>query len=540
MKFKHLFILIPIITLVAVRCNQQMIAKRDVFRMNISAGLTSLDPAFSKDQATMWCDHQLFNGLVQVNEKLEVEPCIAKRWTISEDGRTYDFILRNDVFFHDDKLFPNEKGRKVIAQDFVYSFNRLIDSTVASTGGWLFNDKIDKNNPFEAINDTTFRIHLKVPFRPMLGMLTLQYCSVVPKEIVEHYGKDFRAHPVGTGPFKLVRWDESNVLVLTRNENYFEKDSAGNKLPYLKGVRISFIADRGAEFLQFSQGKLDFMTGLDISYKDKLLTSTGELAPEWKNEIIFEKMPYLNTEYLGISMAKQPNAALKNKKVRQAINYAINRQKMITYLRNGIGVPAESGMIPKGLPCFDDVAVKGYTYDIEKAKKLLVEAGYPNGKGIGEIKLYSNPTYSDLITNIANELANIGIVCKIENTPASFLREAMRKNEVEFFRASWIGDYPDAENYLALFYSKNGAPPNYTFFKNENYDKLYEAAMKETNAGRTCELYNKMEQIIIDEAPVVPLFYDEVTRFTHKNILGLKPNAMNLIILKEVKFVENK
>ena len=192
-------------------------------------------------------------------------------------------------------------------------------------------------------------------------------------------------------------------------------------------------------------------------------------------------------------------------------------------------------MIPKGVPCYDEHSVKGYSYDVEKAKRLLAEAGYPNGKGIGEIKIYSNPTYSDLITNIANELSNIGIICKIENTPATFLREAMRKNEVEFFRASWIGDYPDGENYLALFYSKNGAPPNYTFFKNAAYDKLYEAAMKETNPEKTCDLYHQMEQLIIEEAPVVPLFYDEVTRFMHKNISGLKPNAMNLVILKEVK-----
>lgn len=533
MKITHYILFLPLLLLAA--CNQTIPSKHDVFHMNISAGLTSLDPAFSKDQATTWCDNQLFNGLVQINEKLEVQPCIAKKWIISKDGLTYTFILRTDVFFHDNELFPNGKGRKVTAQDFVYSFNRLIDTTVASTGAWLFNDKVDKQHPFEAVNDTTFSIHLKIPFHPMLGMLTLQYCSVVPQEIVSHYGKDFRAHPVGTGPFKLVRWEENNVLILTKNENYFETDTAGNKLPYLKGVRISFVADRGTEFLQFTQGKLDFMTGLDISYKDKLLTHTGDLNPEWKDEIVFEKMPYLNTEYIGISMAKQPCEALKNKKVRQAINYAIDRKKMITYLRNGIGSSAENGMIPKGVPCFDELAVKGYTYNVEKAKKLLIDAGYPNGKGIGEIKVYSNPTYNDLITYIANELSNIGINCKIENTPATFLREAMRKNEVEFFRASWLGDYPDGENYLALFYSKNGAPPNYTFYKNAEYDRLYELAMKETDQAKTCELYHKMEQIIIEDAPVVPLFYDEVTRFTHKNIVGLKANAMNLIILKEVK-----
>ncbi|HQV77484.1 MAG TPA: ABC transporter substrate-binding protein [Chitinophagales bacterium] len=524
-----------LVSILLTACHENKNVKRDVFRLNISAGLASLDPAFSKDQATMWCDNQLFNGLVQIDEELNVQPCIAKKWTISEDGLTYTFNLRSDVYFHDDAQFKNKKGRRVVAQDFVYSFNRLIDTSVASTGAWLFNDKVDKSNPFEALNDTTFVIHLKTPFYPMLGMLTLQYCSVVPKEVVAFYGKDFRSHPIGTGPFKLVRWVEGNVLVLTKNSNYFETDSNGGKLPYLQGIRISFIADKGAEFLQFSQRKIDFITGLDISYKDKLLTRTGELQPEWKKEIIFEKLPYLNTEYLGISMGKQPYHSLKNKKVRQAINYAIDRKKMIQYLRNGIGVPAESGMIPKGIPCFDEKAVVGYSYNLKKAKQLLIEAGFPNGKGLSEIKIYSNPTYSDLITNIANELSSIGIKCVIENVPASFLREAMRKNEAPFFRASWIGDYPDGENYLTLFYSKNGAPPNYTYFKNEKFDALYEASLKETSVQKSYTLYHEMEKIILDEAPVVPLFYDEVTRFVHKYISGFKPNAMNMLMLKETK-----
>ena len=157
-------------------------------------------------------------------EKLIQQPCIAKSWKISEDGLNYVFDLRTDVFFHDHDKFKDGKGRKVVAQDFVYSFKRLIDSTVASTGGWLFNDKVDKSNPFESLNDATFRINLRTPFHPMLGLLTLQYCSVVPKEIVDFYGKDFRAHPVGTGPFKLVRWEESNVLVLTKNENCKNSD----------------------------------------------------------------------------------------------------------------------------------------------------------------------------------------------------------------------------------------------------------------------------------------------------------------------------
>lgn len=516
----------------------QIKQKRDnsnFFHLNMSAGLTSLDPAFAKDQVTMWADNQLYNGLVQIDDDLNIIPSIARHWNISNDGLTYTFFIRNDVYFHDDALFENGKGRHVTAHDFVYSFNRIIDTTVASTGAWLFNGKVKNKEPFVALDDTTFVINLQQPFLPLLGMLTLQYCSVVPKEVVNHFGKDFRKHPVGTGPFKFVRWEENNVLILHKNEKYFEQDSLGNKLPYIDGVRFNFITDKGTEFSQFKQGKIDFMTGLDISYKDELLTKNGELKDVWKNKINFIKMPYMNTEYIGISMGKQPIEALKNKKVRQAINYAINREKMIHYLRNGIGVPAESGMIPIGMAEYNAEKVKGYTYNVAKAKELLVEAGYPEGKGIEEITIFSNPTYQDLITNIANELKVIGINLKIENTPAAFLREAMRKNEVQLFRASWIGDYPDAENYVALFYSKYGAPPNYSFYKNEKYDELYEKAISATNSNEAKEIYHQLERMIIEDAPVIPLFYDQITRFTHKRVKNLPNNAMNLLVLKTVQ-----
>ena len=174
-----------------------------VFRFNIYNGLSSLDPAFGAVQSNLWLDNLLFNGLVQLNEKLEILPCIAKSWEISADGKTYTFHLCNTIFFHDDELFQNGKGRKVIASDFVYTFNRITDPSVASKGAWIFNGKVTAENPFVAVDDSTFEIHLNNPYAPIMGILTMPYCKVVPKEVVEHYDKDFRAHPVGTGPFKF-------------------------------------------------------------------------------------------------------------------------------------------------------------------------------------------------------------------------------------------------------------------------------------------------------------------------------------------------
>lgn len=507
---------------------------RKVFRFNLSSGVTSLDPAFSKDQATMWMCNQLYNGLLQLDDSLNVMSSIAKSYEIKDNGLTYIFHLRNDVFFHDHSLFPNGKGRRVVANDFVYSFNRIIDESIASTGAWLFNGKVRDTIPFEYLDDSTFVIHLKYPFRPMASLLTLQYCSVVPSEIVDYYGKDFRNVAIGTGPFKLVKWQENVALVLGKNDNYFEKDSLGISFPYIDGVKVTFLNDRSVEFLQLLQGHLDMVSGIDKSFRDKAITASGILQPDVATKVKMLRMPYMNTEYLGFSMGKVKNTAIQNKLVRQAISYAIDREKMITYLRSGIGKPAHYGIIPIGVKGFNE-NVKGYSFQPELAKKLLKEAGYPNGKGIEPITLSSNPMYQDLTEYIAKSLENIGIKVVVQLSPGSFLREAMSKNEVDFFRASWIGDYPDAENFLALFYGKNSAPPNYTFYKNPKYDQLYQTALSSSSDQEAKEIYGKMEQLMLDDAPIVPLFYDELIRFTGLRVQYLSSNTMNMLMLKKAR-----
>jgi oligopeptide transport system substrate-binding protein len=528
----------PILSILAIlllgACKGNKPEAANVFRTNMHAGISSLDPAFSKDQNTMWACAQLFNGLVQTNDQLDVVPAIAKSWDISTDGLTYTFHLRDDVYFHDHAQFEGGKGRKVVAADFVYSFDRIIDTTVASPGGWLFLGKVRDSSPFEATDDHTFILHLKVPFKPMPGLLTLPYCSVVPREVVDYYGKDFRTNPVGTGPFRLKLWDERTALVLEKNPNYWET-KGGQQLPSIDGVRFSFLADRGVEFSQFEQGRLDFVSGIDPSFKDKLLTRTGELQEAYKGKFTFIKSPYLNTEYLGISMGKQSNAALQKKEVRQAINYAIDRQKLITYLRNGIGKVADAGMIPAGLPGYDPLKVKGYTYDPQKAKALLASAGYPGGKDFPVITLHTNPSYMEASTFVAKELEHVGIPVKLENTPPAFLREMMRKNDVSFFRASWLGDYPDGENYLALFYGKYDAPPNYTFFRNAAYDRLYGQVLRETDPEIVIAIYQQMERIVLDEAPVVPLYYDEVVHLLQPRVQGWHTSALNMLVLKDIR-----
>lgn len=517
-------------------------SRKTVFNINLDEGLTSLDPAFCRNQNTIWMDNQLYNGLVQIDDNLKVRPAIAKSWDISPDGLQYTFHLRNDVYFHDDPLFKGGVGRKALASDFVYSFSRLLDPKIASSGSWIFSDKVTTcSEAFTAPNDTTFRIQLKQPFPPLLTLLTSQIASVIPREVAEHYGKDFRNHPIGTGPFKFKYWKEGEVMVFLKNDKYWEKDKDGSPLPHLDAIRATFIGDKQTAFMEFVTGKIDFLNDIDGSYRDDILTKSGKVTQKYKGKFILNTAPYLNTTYLGmlvdttLPIVKQ--CPLKMLKIRQAVNYAIDKQKMIKYLRNSMATPGDAGFIPAGMPGFDDKIVKGYTYNPEKARALLAEAGYPDGKNLPEIVLTTTIGYRDLIEYVQGQLEQVGIPTRIEIVQSASLRELVAKNGVNFFYGSWIADYPDGENYLSLFYSKNKIPwgPNYTGFSNKEFDRLFEQCYHEPDDQKRYALYRQMDNIVMQNAPVVILYYDKLVNLYQDNITGISKNPLNLLVLKRIR-----
>jgi len=534
---------IPVIllfSLLLIACYNPEKKGKNIFRYNEFSGIPTLDPAFAKSQATMWPAHQLFNTLVEIDDSLRIRPSLARRWDISGDRTIYTFYLRRDVFFHDDPAFPEGRGRRLTARDVVFSFNRIIDPQVASPGSWIFNRKVDTLQPFTAIDDSTFQLRLLQPYHPVLGILSMQYCSIVPEEAVKLYGSKFRRHPVGTGPFRFVAWEEGQALIFKKNERYFETDSAGNRLPYLDGVKITFYDSKATEFLLFRQNQLDFINDIEASFKDEVLTKKGTLRSDWEGKIQLQTSPYLNIEYLGIlvdtSNALLDNSPLRLQKIRQAINYGFDRRKMILYLRNSLGTPAESGFVPAGLPSFDSSLVKGYSYDPSRVKTLLAEAGYPAGKDLPQIKLYTIAIYAEMANFIARQLGESGIRVQVEVVQKSLLLEMTSNSRAAFFRGSWIADYPDAENYLSVFYSKNPAPPNYTRYRNPVFDALFEKAIAETNDSIRYSLYRQADQVVIRDAPVIPLWYDKVVRLVQPHVSGFRPNALNLLELRPVHF----
>ncbi len=528
-----------IVAWLLTECTNKTGKNKKVFAYNETTGVASLDPAFAKNQATMWVAHQLYNTLVEVDTGLNIVPSVAKSWEVSNDRLTYTFHLRNNVFFHDNAAFTNGKGRRVIAADVVYSFARIMDKKTASSGAWIFNNRIDTSQGFTALDDSTFQLKLLRPFHPIMGILSMQYCSIVPREVVEKFGKDFRSNPCGSGPFAFRQWEEGQALVLHKNPSYWELDEAGVALPYLDALKVSFLDNKATEFLSFQQGELSFVNDIDPSFKDEVLTKKGELRKDWQDKIVLNKHSYLNTEYLGILVDEEnellKNSPLKIRAIRQAINCAINRKKLAMYMRNSIGTAAEAGFVPSGLPSKNAEMVKGYAYDPAKAQRLLKSAGFENGSGLAAIKLLTIPIYADIGSFVAKQLEEIGMNVQVEVIQKSVLLEQTAKSKALFFRGSWIADYPDAENYMAMFYSKNPAPPNYTRYKNPAFDVLYETALLETNDSLRYALYRQMDQMVIDDAPVVPLWYDQAIHLVNKNVKNFLPNALNLLELRRTR-----
>jgi ABC-type transport system substrate-binding protein len=262
------------------------------------------------------------------------------------------------------------------------------------------------------------------------------------------------------------------------------------------------------------------------------------LRKSWEGKVQLQTHPYLNIEYFGILFDSAntllKNSALASKKIRQAINYGFDRQKMVLYLRNSLGIPAQSGFVPAGLPSFDSSLVKGYSYNPQLARKYMEEAGFSPSNPV-RIKLQTISNYAEIAGYIARQLEDIGFKVQVDVVPKATLLELTSNSRTLFFRGSWIADYPDAENYLSVFYSKNPAPPNYTRYKNNQFDAVFEKAIAETNDSVRYELYRQADQIMISDAPVVPLWYDMVVHLVQPNVHGFQPNALNLLELRRVE-----
>lgn len=519
-----------VILLMACQSSDRDRLNSKVLHYNQPNYITSLDPAFAKSQNNIWAVDHIYNQLVGLDSSLNLMPEIASAWQISDDRKTYTFSIRKGIGFHKNSCFGKDSLRYLNASDVVYSFSRLIDTILNPPGSWVFLGKVDTDSPFLAPNDSTFILKLKEPFAPIMQILTMQYCSILPQEAVAYYKDDFRKNPVGTGPFMLKKWIDRSGMFLSRNSSFFLENQSN-----LDGIRISFMEDRSIAYLELLKGKIDFFSGINSSFSSQLFDDEGNLRDESQSKFHVLKNDFLNTEYIGINLnAVHENHILRNADFRRALSLSIDKNLLVKTLRNGVGTPAESGFIPKGLPSFS-LQKRKFIFNKSQAVTLVQKAAYDFANPLHKLTVYTNKDYIDIITFVAKQWQNIGINVAIELLETATLREKMKKGELMMFRASWIADYPDEESFMNVFYSQNAAPPNYTRFNNTNFDKAYIACVQETDPDLRDSLFVMMNDIIMEENPVIPLFYDQSVWVFSKYIFGLKSNSINLLSTIGVK-----
>lgn len=532
-----------------------------------TAKIKGLDPAFADDLYSGLETMRIYEGLLQykyLKRPYQLEPCLAEAMpTISKDGKTYTFKLKKGVVFQDDKAFKatNGKGRELVAEDFVYSFKRLADPKLNSPMWWLFDGKVEGLNEWHdagsksgkpdytaaiaglrAVDASTLEIKLKSRSYQFIFSLAMPATTVVAKEVVDEYGAEFLNHPVGTGAFKIAEYNPSSKIVYVKSPSFrkeiypSEADAgdialgltadAGKTLPLVDKIVMTVHVESQPQWLNFMQGNLDAAPIPKDNFGQAIDPKTKELNAEMKAKgIVLYKEPSLDITHTSFNMT-DPLVG-KNKFLRQAISMAVNTQEEIELFYNGRAIPA-LGPIPPGLAGYSETTKNPYKeYNVEKAKALLAKAGYPEGKGLPPLEYLSlaDTTARQMTEYFQKELAVIGIQLKVQTFSWPEFQQSLKNKKGQMWSYAWSADYPDAENFLQLFYSKNGSPgPNDSNYANSEFDKIYEKSLMMNDSPERTALYQKMAEVVIEDTPWVFGSHRVTYGLTHPWLKNYKPH----------------
>jgi oligopeptide transport system substrate-binding protein len=523
-----------------------------VFKINEVEDFKSLYPLNTTEEIALHLTYQIYEGLVKFKQAdLSIMPSLAEKWTISPNGKTYTFNIRKGVKYHNDPCFKSGEGRTLTANDFKYCFDVLCTPSAINQGYQLFKNRVVGANEYydgvnkgitnkngvsgvKVIDDYTLQIELVNSYSGFLNLLAQTYCAVYPKEALDKYGIEMRIKCVGTGPFFLKEAKEGNYAILSRNDHYWDKDEFGNNLPYLDAIKVSFIKEKKTELLEFKKGNLDMIFRLPLEMISDVVGELEEAQAGGNPEFKMQVMAAAQSNYYAF--LHQSNL-FKNKKVRQAFNYAIDREGLVNHTMQGEGQIAQYGMVPPCFANYDAKKIKGYNFDVDKARKLMAEAGYPNGKGFPEVtlELNSGGSRNTQIAEVVQKMLqeNIGVNVKMSVIPFAQYMDNYENGKSPFFRSSWVADYPDAENFLNNLYSANlpanandRAYINPMRYKSLAFDSLFYLASKEKNETKREQLLLQADQIQTDDAAVLMLFYSENTRLVQLGVQNMEQNAM--------------
>lgn len=515
-----------------------------VFRMNLTEDFRSLYPPSVIEYSSRHIASQIYEGLVKCDpNSLELRPSLAQSWSVNSTSDEFTFRLRTNVYFQDDVCFTDGKGRKLVAADIKYCFEQLCKDSPYNFGYLnTFKGLIKNNDSFKAINDSTFSIRTTEPCSYMLSILTQPCCWIYPREAHVKYGEDMRVRCVGTGPFYVKTIKEGEAVVLQRNANYWRTDGDGNKLPYLNIIKFTFIKDKQSELIAFRNQELDMLAQPDMEmvFTSANETLTVQPAPTFK--LLTDTA--LSVTFYGFLHNKIP---FNNVKVRQAFCHAINKQTIADYALHSSVIPAFKGFIPPGIPGYTNTDV-GYEFDIGKARKLLKEAGYPNGKDFPEITLQINSGGGERNRLVAETIIdmlkeNLGVTVEIDVMPFTQHLYSAETGKATFWRWGWICDYPDPRVFLHLAYGKNvpkdpeaNSSINSMRFKNAEFDAAFERGSAEGNESLRMAHYRNAETIAMNNAFICPLYFETYTQLVSINVQNYHINGLDVRDLSEVWF----
>lgn len=478
-----------------------------VLRWHEVANPPKLDPQMATDTTSSRVIYCLFDTLV-VNslDGQKLEPWLAESWSASEDGMKWTFKLRKGVKFHataeGGKPTANG-GREVKAADWKWSFERMIRDKspraffVDCIDGYqeMLDGKATEWSGIKVIDDYTLEFTLKEPFAPFVSVLAYNSNVVLPKEDVDKWGKDFNFHPVGTGAFTFEEWKQDQTVTLKKNPNYWRKDDKGNQLPYLDGWQLVVIPDGTVAWEEFKKGNIDVMRDIPERLVAEGRTLLGENLLEGAQP---------GTYYFGLNYETGPFAG--NLKLRQAMNYAVNRQLINELVMEGLYFPAK-GILPPSMPGYNP-NLRSYEYNPEKAKQLMKEAGYEKGFET-TLQVNQNVLHKAVAEAIQAQVAELGIKMNIRIVDWGVHLDSVQRGEYEMFRMGWVVDYLDPDNflYVNLHSSNIGPKGNYSRYTNQKADKLMELGRLETDPEKRMRYYQEAEQIIVDDAPWIFLFH---------------------------------
>ncbi len=471
----------------------------------LSLPYRELDPAFAETVGETQVLDLIYSGLVRYNYLTNIVPDLCTHWEISDDGLRYTFYLRKDVMFHNGQIFT--------ATDVLITFKRLLDKEVKSSKAGMFfiikgardfhNGTTDILEGIHIIDDYTIEFILEKPLVFFLDLLTLTAAKIIPQ--ADYHSSKKSISLIGTGPFKVEFFKPDKQIVLKKNDFYFIHNR-----PFLDRVIFDLSEEGNKNAVErFEKGEMDFVFAGDENY-------IKELNEKKQLRNMMDTIPQVSTYFLAFNCTKKP---FDNPKIRLAFNLAIDRYAIVNSLPRDYAIPAYS-IIPNGVFTYVSNIVS-FNFDPDRAVSILKEEGFDFNNFVFELTFRKRgDAIPDDILVIKESIEQIGIKVKLNGLPKHWEYIASRKFDA--FRVGWIADYPDADNFIYTIFNSNAGDPFYMGYQNELVDKLSEEARFEIEPRERGKLYAKIEKIILEDSPVIPLYHRKNIVLREQNLQGVK------------------